>query len=245
MAGARFVEDVVAGGGQMFDITVFGDEPHGNYNRILLSGVLAGSHRSDDIILNPLSWYAANGVGFTPAFGSNGRSRRPAGRRRTTASRTVRRLVIATGSRPLLPPIEGLVSDDGALRDGVFVFRTIEDCERIARARDARAAVVIGGGLLGIEAARGLAQPRLDVHIVHLTAHVMDAQLDRRRPHPAAPARAMGLQILTPVRTTAVLGRGASPAFCFADGSTSPATWSSWPPASVRTSSWPGRPACR
>ena len=63
MAGARFVEDVLArGGGERFDITVFGDEPHGNYNRILLSGVLAGTHRVDDIVINPLSWYAANGV---------------------------------------------------------------------------------------------------------------------------------------------------------------------------------------
>ena len=63
MAGARLVEEVVArGGSQIFDISVFGDEPHGNYNRILLSGVLAGTHRMDDIVINPLSWYAANGV---------------------------------------------------------------------------------------------------------------------------------------------------------------------------------------
>jgi len=224
MAGARFVEDVIArGGNQIFDISVFGDEPHGNYNRILLSGVLAGTHRLDDIVINPLSWYAANGVRL---HAGNRVERLDLVHRQVIGGNDLVEpydsLVIATGSRPLVPPIDGLVSDDGTLKDGAFVFRTIDDCDRmLRRAQDARAAVVIGGGLLGIEAARGLRNHGLDVHIVHLTPHVMDAQLDP----PASrilqrQLEQVGIQILTNHSTTALLGHGRVAGVLFADGST-------------------------
>src|SRR5688572_27416130 len=135
MAGARLAEDVLARGGrEMFEIAMFGDEPYGNYNRILLSGVLSGSHDPTDIFINPLAWYETNGVKLL------------AGSRVTAIDRNAKRvvaengaiesydhLVIATGSSPFLPPLAGLYAagDEArsAFRQGVFVFRTLDDCE--------------------------------------------------------------------------------------------------------------------
>ena len=181
MAGARFVEEIVArGGSERFAITVFGDEPHGNYNRILLSSVLAGSHTAEDIVINPLSWYADHDVTLHAGVRVDGVD---LASRHVTASSGLQtpydRLVFATGSRPLVPPMDGLTADTGGFRDGVFVFRTLDDCAgMLAWARRARRAVIIGGGLLGLEAARGLLNSGLDVHVVHLRSHVMETQLD-------------------------------------------------------------------
>jgi nitrite reductase (NADH) large subunit len=222
MAGARFVEDlVIRGGRERFDIVVFGDEPHGNYNRILLSGVLAGTHQSGDIMINPVSWYASNGIDLRAGVRIDHLDR--ATNHVVCADGARERydlLVLATGSRPLLPPIDNLHNADGTLKDGAFVFRTIEDCDRIlARARDAQTAVVIGGGLLGLEAARGLRNHGLDVHVVHLTAHVMDAQLDG--PGSQILQRqleGMGLQLQTARMTAALLGRHHVTGVRFANG---------------------------
>jgi nitrite reductase (NADH) large subunit len=220
MAGARLVEDVLArGGGDRFRISVFGDEPCGNYNRILLSGVLAGSHRSDDIFLNPLSWYEANAVTLHAGVRVESVD---------VPSKTVRganglveaydALVIATGSRPLVPPIDGLSTD----KEGVFLFRTLVDCDRIlAYARDARHAAVIGGGLLGLEAAKGLLNGKLEVHVIHLMPHLMETQLDA----PAARVlrrqlEQMGLHIHLEKATTAILGDRHVTGLSFRDGST-------------------------
>jgi nitrite reductase (NADH) large subunit len=139
-------------------------------------------------------------------------------------SETYDTLVFATGSVPVLPPIDGLTSDTGALIGGAFVFRTVDDCERmIDEARHGGAAVVVGGGLLGLEAARGLAGRGLEVSVVHLTSHVMDAQLDpggsgvlRRQ------LETMGLRVLTGRTTAAILGDGRVEGVRFADGSTLP-----------------------
>jgi nitrite reductase (NADH) large subunit len=212
MAGGRFVEDVIArGGGDRFDITIFGDEPHGNYNRILLSSVLAGHHRSSDIFINPLSWYAARGV--TVHAGVRVEAVDLASRSVLAADGNVveyETLVFATGSRPFMPPMDGLDTGAGGFKQGVFAFRTLDDCDRItAFAKHARRAVVIGGGLLGLEAARGLLNHGLEVHIVHAMPHVMDAQLDS-----AAGAvlhrqlDELGFQVHLDTLTTAVLGNG-------------------------------------
>ena len=163
MAGARTVEEILArGGGQQFDITIFGDEPYGNYNRILLSNVLNGTQDAADIFLNPLEWYKENDVTLhAPA-------------RVTRIDRAAKivmadnglaipydKLLIATGSRPFVPPMEGLETPDGDPKHGVFVFRTLDDCHKIAGyATKCRKAAVIGGGLLGLEAARGTDQLR-------------------------------------------------------------------------------------
>ncbi|HVL11361.1 MAG TPA: FAD-dependent oxidoreductase, partial [Gemmata sp.] len=121
MAGARLVEDVLALAPDAFDVTVFGDEPYGNYNRILLSNVLNGTQDAKEIFLNPLAWYAENGVTLH------------AGKRVTRIDRDAKTvhagelvvpydyLVFATGSKPFVPPIPGTTLH------GVFVFRTLDD----------------------------------------------------------------------------------------------------------------------
>src|SRR5438034_7720876 len=126
MAGARLVEDVLALDRDRFDVTMFGDEPYGNYNRILLSNVLNGSQDPTEIFLNPLAWYEENGITLH------------AGKRVTRIDRAAKTvhagdfaveydyLVFATGSKPFIPPIPGTPLH------GVFAFRTLDDCRNIA-----------------------------------------------------------------------------------------------------------------
>lgn len=184
MAGARLVEDVLArGGADKFDIVMFGDEPYGNYNRILLSGVLSGSHDAKDIFINSLQWYEDNNIKLRAGIRVEKIDRENKfliGSDETIESYD--ELVIATGSSPFIPPIEGLRDEEGKLKEGVFVFRTLDDCDAIAgyvKNRGKRAAV-LGGGLLGLEAARGLMNLGADVHVVHLMSHLMEVQLDTR-----------------------------------------------------------------
>ncbi len=184
MAGVRAIEEILArGGGELFDITVFGDEPYGNYNRILLSNVLAGSQQVDDqegIYLNALDWYRDNNIDLR------------AGVRVVRIDRYARlvqaddgtvtrydNLILATGSRSFFPPMAGLWADDKTLADGVFGFRSLDDClGMISQAEHRTKAVVIGGGLLGLEAARGLQNRGLTVDVVHAGPTLMNAQLD-------------------------------------------------------------------
>jgi nitrite reductase (NADH) large subunit len=181
MAGARLAENVLARmSDRQFEIVVFGDEPGGTYNRILLSGVLAGTHAGPDIVTNPVEWYASNNIVL---HSSTRVEYVDLDTRSVGDARGVHEhfdsLVLATGSRPVLPRIKGLVEADGSLTRGVFVFRTVEDCAQMAvAASEARRAVVIGGGLLGLEAARGLLGQGIDVTVVHLGPHLMDTQLD-------------------------------------------------------------------
>lgn len=227
MAGARLVEEVLAREGRArFDITVFGAEPYGNYNRILLANVLSGAHDPQAIFLNPLSWYAEQGVTLHAGVRVGWIDR---------LSKTVHapggvmarydKLVIATGSAPFVPPIEGLVADAGpagAYKEGVFVFRTIDDCNAIsAYAARARTATVIGGGLLGLEAARGLLSLGLDVHVVHLMRHLMEVQLDAAAGSIlAATLEKIGLRIHLEKATAAVLGEERVAGIRFSDGAT-------------------------
>jgi nitrite reductase (NADH) large subunit len=221
MVGARVVEEVRARRGD-FEIAMFGDEPYGNYNRILLSGVLAGSHAAADIFINPLAWYAEHGVrlhaGVRAAsidrarqvvVGANG------------AEEPYDVLVLATGSVPFLPPVAGLLAADGSFTPGAFAFRTLDDCgAMLAHAERARRAAVIGGGLLGLEAARGLLARGLAVDVVHLMPHLMEQQLD-------GPAGAllkqtierMGVEVHLEKRTAAVVGDGRVEGLAFDDGS--------------------------
>ena len=200
MAGARLVEELIGRGGRdLFEIAVYGDEPYGAYNRILLSSVLAGHHEPHDIVTNPPAWYAGNGVALYAGVGIEDVD---------TTSGTVRSsdgrvspydlLVFATGSRPFLPRIEGI--------EHALVFRCLDDCARILqRASDGRRAVVVGGGLLGLEAARGLCNHGIDVHVVHLASHLMETQLDP----PGADVllqqlTALGIRVATSRATTAI-----------------------------------------
>jgi nitrite reductase (NADH) large subunit len=180
MAGARAVEEIIdRGGSDLFEITMFGDEPHGNYNRISLSNVLAGSEETSGIFLNPMQWYEQNAITLH------------AGVRVTKIDRFAKtvtaddgtehgydKLIIATGSRPFFPPIEGMLQDGRPIA-GVFGFRTLADCDAMLEsALGARRAAVIGGGLLGLEAARGLLARGLEVHVVHRANRLMNVQLD-------------------------------------------------------------------
>ncbi|HEV7186356.1 MAG TPA: nitrite reductase large subunit NirB [Blastococcus sp.] len=181
MAGARLVEEVLErGGGEQFRITVFGDEPHGNYNRILLSPVLAGEEHEDDIVLNSHDWYADNGV--TLRAGVRADKIDTAAKLVHAADGTVTpydHLVLATGSYSFVPPIKGVRTDDGELLPGVYGFRTIDETRAMLDAVGrCKKAVVMGGGLLGLEAARALQGHGLHVELVHAMPHLMNMQLD-------------------------------------------------------------------
>jgi NAD(P)H-dependent nitrite reductase large subunit len=237
MAGARLVEDILArDGGERYQIAMFGDEPGGNYNRILLSGVLARSHDPKAIFINPLPWYAANGV--TLHAGVRVESIDVRAKQAVDADGNVEpydTLVIATGSKPLIPAIDGLSPPSAAARGrkhatrtvaafkrGVFVFRTLDDCDRIlAFVNRVRRVAVIGGGLLGLESARGLVNAGLDVHVVHLMPHLMETQLDWLGAHVLQQQlEQMGVHVHLEKTTTAVLGDAEVTGLAFKDEST-------------------------
>ena len=222
MAGARAVEEVLAlGGADQFDITMFGDEPYGNYNRILLSNILSGIQDASEIFINPLSWYEENNVTLhagSPVTKIDRSSRMVEAANGVQAHYD--KLLIATGSRAFLPPIKGSTAPDGKLRSGVFAFRTIDDCNGImATAKTSRKAAVIGGGLLGLEAAKGVLNHGCEVHVIHLGKHLMDAQLDTTG---GAILRSsmekMGVHIHLQASTTEVLGDEKVTGLAFKDG---------------------------
>lgn len=174
MAGVRTLEELLKLRDDMYDITVFGAEPHPNYNRILLSPVLAGEQSFDDIVLNDLDWYQDNGIHLL------------LNRRVVKIDRVKRlviaddgtearydRLLIATGSSPLILPVPGNTLD------GVIGYRDIGHTRQmIDTARTHRRAVVIGGGLLGLEAANGLALRGMQVTVLHNGKTLLERQLD-------------------------------------------------------------------
>jgi nitrite reductase (NADH) large subunit len=214
MAGARVVEEILARGGTtQFSITMFGDEPYGNYNRIMLSHVLSGEESHDDIFLNSLEWYIENGITLH------------AGVRVQRIDRFARavfsddgqitpydELIIATGSQSFMPPMEGLYVDADLrkLLPGVFPFRTIDDTRGMidyAARDDHRRAVVIGGGLLGLEAARGLQSHGIGVDVVHSGRWLMNAQLGREGGEVLRRSMAeLGVGIFTNNRVTSLWG---------------------------------------
>ena len=162
-----------------YEITVFGEEQGGAYSRILLGKVLGGEP-PDSIVTKTPEWYDAHGVRLT----SSTRVTRLDPRKKTleTADGQTRSYdvaVLATGSQPVVPPLEGMHGEDGELRAGVFVYRTIGDCVRMrAYARPGDGAVVVGGGLLGLEAAKVLSDRGLHVTVVHVAKTLLNAQLD-------------------------------------------------------------------
>jgi nitrite reductase (NADH) large subunit len=214
MVGARAVEEILArGGGVMFRITMFGDEPHGNYNRILLSELLARGTDPDedpldaDLLLNPRQWYGDNGITLHAGVRVV-RIDRFAHRVYADDGSIVRydKLVLATGSRSYFPPMEGLWADDKTLTPGVFGFRTLHDAMAMIRyARGKHCAAVIGGGLLGLEAARGLQAHGLDVHVVHGAEGLMNQQLDAQAGRVLRRSlEGLGMVVHTGTRTTAI-----------------------------------------
>jgi len=174
MAGIRTLEELLAIAPGHYDITVFGAEPHPNYNRILLSPVLAGEQAFNDIVLNPLDWYKENGVHLH--LGKTVERIDRVRRKVVTSDGTEAdydRLLIATGSIPLVLPVPG-----NTLK-GVLTYRDIHDTQSMIDAANVkRNAVVIGGGLLGLEAANGLKLRGMEVTVVHLADTLLERQLD-------------------------------------------------------------------
>ncbi|TLS49276.1 NAD(P)/FAD-dependent oxidoreductase [Paenibacillus antri] len=217
MAGVQTLEHIIKLAPEKFDVTIFGKEPHPNYNRIQLSYVLEGSKTMEDIILNDYAWYEERGIRLVVgdevvAIDTERKTVRTAAG--LEASYDV--AILATGSKPFRLPIPG------AELPGVIGFREIADCEAMMdAAKRYRSAAVIGGGLLGLEAARGLQQLGMDVTVVHLMDRLMERQLD-------APAAGMlrrelerrGLNVMTGRKTEAVLGEERVAGLRFADGST-------------------------
>ena len=174
MAGVRTLEELLKIAPELYDITVFGAEPHPNYNRILLSPVLAGEQTLDEIVLNPLSWYAENGITLhlgKKVIDIDRRNRIVKADDGTEAEYD--RLLMCTGSNPFILPVPGKDLD------GVIAYRDIHDTNTmIEAATKYKHAVVIGGGLLGLEAANGLMLRGMRVTVVHVMPWLMERQLD-------------------------------------------------------------------
>ncbi|GDY30044.1 FAD-dependent oxidoreductase [Gandjariella thermophila] len=182
MAGARLAEEIRRRDphGDNVALTVVGAEPQHAYNRVLLSAVLAGSMSVESVRLHDSDWAERYGVDLRLGVSVTGIDR--AARRvvlHDGSELDYDALVLATGSNAWVPPTEGLLAEDGSLAPGVVTFRTLADCERIiAAARPGAPVAVLGGGLLGLEAARGLAGRGNLVTVVHPVGHLMERQLD-------------------------------------------------------------------
>jgi len=222
MAGVRTIEELLKLDDQLYDITVIGSEAYPNYNRILLSPVLTGEQTIQDIILNDQSWYDNNHIHLmmNQSVTTVDRVRRQV----HTADGTVvpyDRLLLATGSNPFILPVPGHTLD------GVVTFRDINDVNLMIEAAGVRRhAVVIGGGLLGLEAANGLAVRGMTVTVVHLGDTLLDRQLDAQAANMLrASLEARGLQFLMAHQTSEIVddGNGRVGAIRFANGHQMPA----------------------
>ncbi|MBI5312011.1 MAG: NAD(P)/FAD-dependent oxidoreductase [Methylocystis sp.] len=214
MAATRLVEELTNRAPARYDILVIGDEPRLAYNRVLLSSVLAGELSVDDIELKPRQWWRAAGVEVL------------SGRKVIKINAAARRLLLdngesvdyskvalATGSRAARLPIEG------ADLPGVHVFRDVEDVDALSRLGQEMRALVIGGGLLGLEAAYGLARRGVDVTLAHVMDRLMERQLDavgadilRRL------VEEKGVRVLLNANATRINGSGRVENVEFADG---------------------------
>jgi nitrite reductase (NADH) large subunit len=221
MAGIRTLEELLKIAPDTYDITVFGAEPHGNYNRILLSPVLAGEKTLADILTHPRSWYAEHGI--TLHTGDPVKTLHRARRVVVSASGVevpYDRLLIATGSSPFILPVPG------HQLQGVIAFRDIKDVDAmLASAKQHKEAVVIGGGLLGLEAANGLMKQGMNVTVVHVMPTLMERQLD---PHAAgllqSALEARGMRFCMNAHTAELQGEeGRVRRIHFKDGSVLPA----------------------
>ncbi|MCO3783367.1 NAD(P)/FAD-dependent oxidoreductase [Pseudomonas aeruginosa] len=222
MAGVRTLEELLKLNSDFYDITVFGAEPHPNYNRILLSPVLAGEQTFEEIVLNDLNWYAENGIKLLLDRKVVQIDRV---RRRVVAAdgseAEYDRLLLATGSVPFILPIPG------NRLQGVIGYRDIADTQAmIDCARTHSHAVVIGGGLLGLEAANGLKQRGMDVTVVHLSDWLLERQLDRtagKLLQGALEARGIRFRLNTQTQELMDNGSGRVCAVQFNDGDVIPA----------------------
>lgn len=221
MAGCRAVEEVLARDPHRFRITIFGAEPHVNYNRIMLSPLLAGEKTFDEIVINDRSWYADHGIDLVvsdPAIAIDRHAQTVTAQSGRVAQYD--RLLIATGSDPFIIPVPG--------KDlpGVVSFRDIADVDMMVHtAALGGDAVVIGGGLLGLEAAHGLALRGMQVTVIHLMDTLMERQLDEAAGWLLKAAlEGRGQTILTGANTAEIFGEGKVEGVRLTDGRTIPAS---------------------
>ncbi len=215
MAGMRTIEELLKIAPDMYDITVFGDEPYGNYNRILLSPVLAGDKTIDDIMLNTIEWYEENNIKLHA--GKKVTEINRIARKVTAEDGTVEeydRLLIATGSRPFIIPVPG---HD---KEGVISFRDIKDVDTMLEAtKNFKHATVIGGGLLGLEAANGMMQHGMNVTVVHLGDTLMERQMDKVSGKMLKKSlQDKGMDFRMEAQTAEITGNGRVSGIKFADG---------------------------
>lgn len=204
LAGMRCLEDLLDMAPDRYEVTVIGEEPWGNYNRIMLSPVLSGDKSIEDIMLHPHAWYSDKGIHFI-AGDAAVKIDRPRKQVHTEKGIVVDydRLILATGSKPFIPPIKG--SD----LKGVLSFRDIYDVNTMLDyCKNKKNAVVIGGGLLGLEAAYGLKQRGMNVTVLHLMDRIMDRQLDARASALLKQSiEAKGIPVLTEANTEELIGQ--------------------------------------
>ncbi|AJY76015.1 nitrite reductase large subunit NirB [Paenibacillus beijingensis] len=215
MAGVRAIEHLIKLAPDSYEITIFGAEPHPNYNRIMLSTVLAGGSSMDEIIINDLQWYEDNRIRLytgEPVVKIDSANRKVISRSGIEAEYD--KVIIATGSKAFILPIPG------ADKEGVIGFRDIADCETMMDAsKTYRKAAVIGGGLLGLEAARGLLNLGMDVTVIHINGHLMDRQLDEPSGRMLQrELEAQGMKFLLKKQTLEITGKKRAQGLKFADG---------------------------
>ena len=203
MAAGRVLEELLAREATRYEITVFGAEPRVNYNRIMLSRVLAGEKTYQEIIIHDDAWYAQHGVMLRK--GENVTAINRELKTIQTASGAVAaydKLLIATGSTPIAIPVQGVTLP------GVVTFRDLDDVDAMLRAAEQGGrAVVIGGGLLGLEAAAGLKAQGMEVTVLHLMPTLMERQLDPSAGYLLKRSiERRGIEVLTEANTKAILG---------------------------------------
>lgn len=220
MAAGRVLEELFKRTPDLYDVTIFGAEPRVNYDRIMLSPVLAGEKAFEDIVVHDDAWYVRNKIDLRKGepIVEIDRDKRIV---RTEAGATLAydRLIVATGSKPILIPVPG------AELSGVVTFRDLDDVDAmLAAAAKGGHAVVIGGGLLGLEAAAGLATKGMKVTVVHLMPTLMERQLDPNAAYLLQRAiEKRGIDILTSANTSAIVGNDRAEGVRLDDGRTLPA----------------------
>ncbi|WP_332697984.1 nitrite reductase large subunit NirB [Halalkalibacter lacteus] len=216
MAGINCIEEIIKTDPNMYDITVFGSEPHYNYNRIMLSTVLQGDTKVEDITLHNRSWYEEHHIQLhTGETVVEVDTDKKVVRTDQFKEVSYDKLIFATGSNPFVLPIPG------ADKEGVVSFRTIEDCEKmITLSKGYKKAVVIGGGLLGLEAARGLLNLGMKVDVVHIAEYVMERQLDQAAANMLRQElESQGMNFLLEKATEEIMGESRVEGLRFKDGS--------------------------
>ncbi|MFC4599390.1 nitrite reductase large subunit NirB [Cohnella hongkongensis] len=215
MAGVRTIEHLLKLAPQAYEVTIIGAEPHPNYNRIMLSSVLAGGATLQEIVMNDWDWYEQNGIRLLAGHRATSLDTK---KKQVTTDRgealEYDKLILATGSNPFMLPLPG------ADKEGVIAFRDISDCEKMIEAsKKIRNAIVIGGGLLGLEAARGLLHLGMDVSVVHINGYLMERQLDETAAKMLqSELERQGMKFLLRKNSSAVLGRKRVTGLAFSDG---------------------------